>query len=97
LLLLSGSFAVVGLYLSSLTSQPLVAGVGTYGLLLLLWLINAGAADPTSPLHTLSLIRHYDTFAKGTVAIGDLAYYVVLIVLFLLLSIRRLDGDRLRP
>lgn len=96
LLLLAASFAVVGLYLSSLTSHPLVAGVGTYGLLLLLWLINAGATDPDSPLHMLSLIKHYDTFAKGTVAVNDLVYYIVLIVLFLLLSIRRLDADRLR-
>jgi ABC-2 type transport system permease protein len=95
-LLLSGSFAVVGLYLSSLTSHPLVAGVGTYALLLLLWLINAGTADPDSPVHMLSLIRHYDAFAKGTVAISDVVYYVVLIVLFLLLCIRRLDADRVR-
>ena len=96
LLLLSGTFAVVGLYLSSLTSNPIVAGVGTYGVLLLLWLINAGTGDPNSPLHMLSLIKHYDTFAKGTVALNDLVYYLVLMVLFLLLSIRRLDADRLR-
>jgi ABC-2 type transport system permease protein len=96
LLLLCGTFAVVGLYLSSLTSNPLVAAVGTYGLLLLLWLINAGTEDPNSPLHMLSLMKHLDTFAKGTLAVNDLVYYVVLIVLFLLLSIRRLDADRLR-
>jgi ABC-2 type transport system permease protein len=96
LLLLCGGFAAVGLYLSSLTSHPLVAGVGTYGALLLLWLINAGVTDPASPLHIISIIKHYDSFAKGIVSLYDLVYYVVLIALFLLLSIRRLDADRLR-
>jgi ABC-2 type transport system permease protein len=84
------------LYLSCLTSQPLVAGVGTFAVLLGLWLINISASDPNSVLHLLSLIKHYDSFAKGTLALNDVVYYVVLIALFLLLSIRRLDADRLR-
>ncbi len=36
-------------------------------------------------LHLLSLIKHFDTFAKGTIAVNDLIYYVALIALFLLL------------
>ena len=96
LLLLSGSFAAVGLYLSSLTTQPLIAVVATYAVLLVLWLIDVGATDPASPLHVLSMIKHYDAFSRGIVAVNDLVYYVVVIVLFLLLSIRRLDADRLR-
>jgi len=96
LLLLSGSFAAVGLYLSSLTTQPLIAVVATYAALLVLWLIDAGATDPASPLHVLSMIKHYDAFSRGIVAVNDLVYYAVVIVLFLLLSIRRLDADRLR-
>ena len=53
-------------------------------------------ATPTAPLHLLSLIKHYDTFSSGIVALNDLAYYLIVIALFLLLSVRRLDGDRLR-
>jgi ABC-2 type transport system permease protein len=96
MLLLTGSFAAVGLYLSSLTAQPIIAVVGTYAVLLGLWLIDAGAGDPGSPLHALSMIKHYDNFSRGIVALNDVVYYVVVIVLFLLLSIRRLDADRLR-
>jgi ABC-2 type transport system permease protein len=96
LLLMCGAFAAVGLYLSCLTAHPLVAGVGTFGVLLGLWLVNISASDPDSALHLLSLIKHYDTFAKGTVALNDLVYYVVLTALFLALSVRRLDADRLR-
>jgi ABC-2 type transport system permease protein len=96
LLLLCGSFAAVGLYLSCLTAQPLVAAVGTFAVLLALWLINISAGDPNSVLHLLSLIKHFDSFSKGTIAVNDLTYYAALIALFVLLSIRRLDGDRLR-
>ncbi len=96
LLLLSGTFAAVGLYLSCVTAQPLVAAVLTFAVLLVLWLINIATSDPNSVLHLLSLIKHFDSFVKGTIAVSDLAYYVALIALFLLLSIRRLDGDRLR-
>src|SRR5690606_16239685 len=40
LFLLTASFASVGLFMSSLTRQPVVAAVATFGVLLLLWLIN---------------------------------------------------------
>ncbi|HTS54250.1 MAG TPA: ABC transporter permease subunit [Burkholderiales bacterium] len=96
LLLLCSSFAAVGLYLSCLTTHPLVAGVGTFAVLLGLWLVNMSSTDPDSVLHVISLIKHYDSFARGTIALGDLVYYPILTLLFLLLSIRRLDADRLR-
>jgi gliding motility-associated transport system permease protein len=95
-LLLCSSFAAVGLYLSCLTAHPLVAGVGTFAVLLGLWLVNMSTSDPDSVLNVISLIKHYDTFARGTIALSDLVYYPVLTALFLLLSIRRLDADRLR-
>jgi ABC-2 type transport system permease protein len=96
LLLLCGSFAAVGLYLSCLTAQPLVAAVGTFGALLGLWLINISTSDPNSILHVLSLTEHYESFSRGVLALKDGVYYLVLIALFLLLSVRRLDADRLR-
>jgi len=96
LLLLCSTFTAVGLYLSSLTAHPLVAGVGTFAVLLGLWLISAFTTNPDSVLNMISLIKHYESFARGTLALGDLVYYLVLTALFLLLSIRRLDADRLR-
>lgn len=96
LLLLCGSFAAVGLYLSCLTAQPLVAAIGTFAVLLVLWLINISARDPNSVLHLLSLIRHFENFSKGIIAVPDVVYFLALTLLFLFLSVRRLDADRLR-
>lgn len=95
LVLLCAAFASVGLYLSSLTSQPVVAAVSAFAALLALWIINMGTSDPGSPLHLLSLLKHYESFAKGTFHTGDVAYFVLLTALFLALAVRRMDRDRL--
>ena len=95
LTLLGGAFAAIGLYISSLTANPVIAAVATLASLLVLWLVNMGTPDPGSVLHLISLIKHYESFAKGVIDTGDLAYYVLLIALFLLLAARRLDRDRL--
>lgn len=96
LILLTGAFAAVGLWVSSLTAQPMIAVIGTYLLLLALWLINMGTDDPASFLNALSLIRHFDSFGRGVLSLVDAVYYAIVIALFLLLCIRRLDADRLR-
>ncbi len=99
LMLLVATFTAIGLFMSSLTEQPVVAAVSTFGLLLLLWIIDWAGADPeqTSGLFTwLSLLRHYEGMLKGLVNSTDVAYYLLLIVMFLGLSIRRLDADRLQ-
>ncbi len=96
ILLLAASFAALGLYISSLTAQPLVAAVGSLGALLGLWIVNLSARDPDSVLHYLSLLRHFESFNQGVVAPADLAYFGLFIALFLVLSIRQLDAQRLR-
>jgi len=95
LVLLSGAFAAIGLYLSYLTGNPVVAAVATLASLLVLWILNMGTSDPASVLHLLSLMKHYEGFAKGVIHTGDIAYSVLLIGLFLALAARRLDRDRL--
>lgn len=94
LALLNAAFASVGLYLSSLTAQPVVAAISAFAVLLILWIINLGTTDPDSPLHLLSLLKHYESFSKGTLHTGDIAYFVLLTGLFLALTVRRLDRDR---
>jgi ABC-2 type transport system permease protein len=96
LLLLTGSFAAIGLFVSCLTTHPVIAAVGSLAAFLVLWLINISASDPASPLHLLSLLKHYESFMGGSISVTDLIYFVLLTAVFLILSIRRLDADRLR-
>ena len=98
--LLLAAFISLGLYMSSLTAQPTIAAMSTFGVLLLLWIIDwaGGKADETASgfLEYLSMLRHFETFTKGVFNSSDFIYYILFITLFLILSIRRLDGDRLQ-
>jgi ABC-2 type transport system permease protein len=96
LLLLTSSFAAIGLFVSCLTTHPVVAAIGTLAAFLVLWLANIAASDPASPANLVSLLKHYESFMNGAIAVTDLIYFAVLIAMFLTLSVRRLDADRLR-
>jgi len=99
LFLLLATFAAVGLFMSSLTDQPTVAAVATYGALLFLWIIDwASQAEPGAVgglFPYLSLIRHYEDLSRGLFSSADIAYFLIAIGLFLLLTLWRLDAERL--
>ena len=100
LFLLLGSFSAAGLYISSLSAQPAVAATATFGLLLLLWILDSGAtnADTGDTVLTyLSLLRHYAPLLMGLVNSADVAFFTLFSSFFLILTIRRLDNARLSP
>jgi ABC-2 type transport system permease protein len=97
LILLVAAFSAIGLFMSSLTEQPTVAAISTFGLLLFLWIINIAitSQNENSVLAWFSMLQHYERLLKGLFHSSDIAYYLLLVLLFLGLSIRRLDADRL--
>jgi ABC-2 type transport system permease protein len=99
LTLVLAAFTAIGVFMSSLTEQPTVAAITTFGLLLLLWILdwagNSGT-DAVSLMAQLSMLRHYEPMLKGLFNSADVAYYLLVVVLFLGFSIRRLDADRLQ-
>lgn len=100
LALMSAAFAAAGLFMSSLTRHPVVAAVAAFGLLLMLWIVDwAGQStggEGSELFGYLSLTGHFQGFAKGLVDTRDLIYFLIFIGLFLGLSVRRLDADRLQ-
>lgn len=97
LLLLLAAFAAAGLYLSSLTIYPTVAAVSTFGLLIMLMIIDGAGGQQASPLFSyLSITRHNTPMLRGMVNSNDVAYYLLFIVTFIVLSIRQLDAQRLQ-
>lgn len=95
LMLLGCSFAAIGLYISCLTTHPVVAAILSLAVFLGLWIINIAATDPQSWLHLLSLLKRFEGFMNGSIAVTDLIYFGLLTLTFIILSIRRLDSDRL--
>lgn len=99
LFLLLSSFAAAGLFLSSLTRQPIIAAVSTFGLLVFLMIlyISGNSQGAGSELFIyLSHFGHFLSFLEGIFDSSDLVYYLLFIGGFLLLTIRKLDNDRLR-
>ena len=88
------AYGAVGLFFSSLTRQPAVAASASYGLLLLLWIIDLAGDQTLLPL--LSIGTRYRHLLDGLVLSSDLVYFLLLILLALLLTIRRLNDRRLQ-
>jgi len=100
LCLLVASFTAIGLFLSSLTKQPTIAAISTFTLLFLLWIIDWAdsaemAGESSGLFNWLSMLRHYEPMLRGEINSSDIAYYVIIIITFLALTIRHLDSDRL--
>ncbi len=105
LILVLASFAAAGLYMSTMTRQPAIAAVSSFGLLLFLWIINwAGSSAEAEQalaegggnvLSWFSLLNHFEPLLKGVFSTADIAYYMLFICLFLVLAVRRLERLRL--
>jgi len=95
LFLVTACFSALGLYISSLTVQPVIAAIGTLGVLLGLWMINLAASETDGWLQYFSLLKHFEQFNQGLIDTLSIAYFILFIVTFLVLTIRRLDGERL--
>jgi ABC-2 type transport system permease protein len=94
MLLLLATFTAIGLYLSSLTENQTIAAISTFGVLLMLWIIDWKWGSVTV-LSYLSLLQHHQSMLEGVFNSSDIAYYLLLIVGFLVLTIRQLDRERL--
>jgi ABC-2 type transport system permease protein len=100
LLLMGGSFISMGLWISSMTKNQIVAGMVTFALFLLMWTIN-WAVDSAGPvmqkvLQAVSITGHFDDFSKGVVSLSNLVYYLSFIGFGLFLTAKSVDSERWR-
>lgn len=95
LLLLTASYIALGLYISALTTQPIIAAIGAFAVLMGLWLADIGAAAENSPWHFISPLNHFQNFNNGLLDSSDAAFFILFTTVFLLLTMQRLHNNRL--
>jgi gliding motility-associated transport system permease protein len=100
LLLMGGCFIAVGLFISSLTRNQIVAGMVTFAVFLMLWIITwiGSFSGPTVDKLTqyLSIVDHFDDFGKGVLDTTHIIYYVSFITFGLFLTAKSVDSERWR-
>jgi ABC-2 type transport system permease protein len=100
LLLMGGCFLSLGLFISSLTKNQIVAGMVTFAVFLLFWVINwiSTFTGPTAQavFNYLSITGHLNDFARGVIDTKHLVYYVSFIAFSLFLTVRAVDSERWR-
>jgi ABC-2 type transport system permease protein len=100
LLLMGGCFIAVGLFISSLTRNQIVAGMVTFAVFLMLWIITwiGSFSGPTVDKLTqyLSIVDHFDDFGKGVLDTTHIIYYVSFITFGLFLTAKSVDMERWR-
>jgi len=99
--LMGVSFLSLGILISAVSENQIVALIISYGALLGFWFIG-WAIDPNSGkkiadvLTEFSIIQHLDNFVKGVIDTKNVLYYVLFIFTCVFLSARVLESKRWR-
>ncbi|MBI3946841.1 MAG: ABC transporter permease [Armatimonadetes bacterium] len=101
LLLLGAGFLAIGLVASSLTKNQIVAAVGAFAVMLLLWIVSwVGSGGATTfwseVLRNLSMLDRFENFTKGVIDTRDVVFFLSLIGFCLFLSVRALSATKAR-
>ena len=98
--LLGSAFISLGILISSLTENQIIAGAITMGIALFLFLIGWAASFApglVGKLAThLSLLERMDNFEKGVINTSDVIFYLNFSAFFLFLTMRSLESRRWR-
>jgi ABC-2 type transport system permease protein len=100
LLLLTLALIGLGLAVSSLTANQIVAAAGSFGLVIMLWAIGlVSGGEGTSwgtALSYVSLLEHFSDFASGVIETRHIVYYLSFAGFMLFLTLRAVESQRWR-
>lgn len=100
LLLQAGALLAIGTFISTLTKNQIIAAAATFGVCLLLWVLEWVSGYETSTwaqvASYLSVVTHFESFSKGMLVSKDALYYVTLTFFGLFLTARSIESLRWR-
>ena len=98
--LIGVSFIAMGTFISSITDNQIVAAILSFSLLLLFWILGWVSSISEGTLgeiiSKLSILNHFDSFAKGVIDLSDIVYYLSFISFGIFLTLRSLESSKWR-
>ena len=98
--LMAGCFVAVGLFISSLTRNQIIAAMATFGVFLMLWVIDWMGTfmgpNGQAVFQYLSITGHFEDFTRGVLDTKHLVYYTSFILFGLFLTMRSVETERWR-
>jgi ABC-2 type transport system permease protein len=100
LLLQGGCLLAIGTFISTTTSNQIVAGGATFAVCLLLWVLDWVSSYEQAVwakvIAYCSVLTHFEPFSKGVIDSKDVVYYLSVIFLGLFLTQRSLESLRFK-
>src|SRR5262249_22379176 len=100
LLLQAGMLLAIGTFISTLTRNQIIAGAATFGVCLLLWVLEwvSGFESATwaRAMAYFSVISHFESFSKGLIDSKDVVFYLSMTLLALFFTARSMESMRWR-
>jgi ABC-2 type transport system permease protein len=100
LLLQAGGLLAIGTFISTLTRNQIIAGAATFGVCLLLLVLNWAAGFETGRwaqvLAYFSVVAHFESFSKGLIDSKDVIFYLSMTLLALFFTARSMESMRWR-
>lgn len=100
MILLWGTTVAIGIFISSVTENQVIALILSMGLFLLIYLIDALATSFINNavilkiVSWISILERYDEIQTGILDVGSILYYLSLTFSFLFLTVRAIDRRR---
>ncbi len=100
LLLQAAGLLAIGTLISTMTRNQIIAAAATIAVCLILWIIEWASSFEATPssrvLAYISVVTHFEPFAKGVFNTKDVIFYLSLIFLGLFLTTRAMESLRWR-
>jgi ABC-2 type transport system permease protein len=100
LILMGASFIALGVFISSVTENQIVAAASSFGAALMFWIISWTSSFTGQTMGAIirqaSIIERLDSFLKGVITLSDVTYFVFFTAFFLFLSFRSIETQRWR-
>jgi ABC-2 type transport system permease protein len=100
LILQGACLLAIGTFISTTTSNQIVAGGVTFFVCLLLWLLSWFTAFDSGAfsqvVNYISIVTHFENFSKGVLSVKDVVFYLSMIFFSLFITTRAMESLRWR-